>query len=457
MDDYDEISDDSCDVERDADAHKLLNHLEHALAPLVRLPWRAGPPKYAGQSSATAAAAAFSAAKMELLGFKTAAHRMPRTCSGKTSLQRCIMLLENDLMAAESAFVAQQASSKHEHGLREECALDASCVLNHAPVLSLVLRFCGLAQWAYIARVNRAFHGVYMYVLASMPHGIYELFLTSERTAVYSKALIDYAVANRLPNPPNSQFRRELGRTGSLQLISYAAEKVPGMSVHAEVLIGLVAKLDLPLLRQVQAEFNLPDLNQALGVNDWCTAGLEAAAAGDDGRMLTWIAQQIRALPARRMHRCYSGKYSPRVPLQLHTKPESQGMHLQWLMDEGVSKFGPAQQYLRADVNPDDVWTSQYFTGDLCADFSSERWRAIASPLDAAACGGHRHIIDWLRLEQSHAFTKHTLPLAIEGGNRVALLEWLVAEGCPCCRSRVKFSASCERKAVRQWAKGMWR
>ncbi|KAG5176337.1 hypothetical protein JKP88DRAFT_249594 [Tribonema minus] len=160
--------------------------------------------------------------------------------------------------------------------------------------------------------LRRAFRGIYMHVLASRPNGIPDLFCTAAHTAVHSEALIDYAVANRLW--PSARFCRALGRTGSLQLIRHATATVPRMKVNAEVLIGLIRKLDVPLLRRVQAVFKLPELNQVLRINDWCAAGLKAAAAGDDGHIFKWIGQQISALPggpaARKIHCCYSGKCS---------------------------------------------------------------------------------------------------------------------------------------------------
>ncbi|KAG5176338.1 hypothetical protein JKP88DRAFT_282864 [Tribonema minus] len=484
--DHDGNSVDSYDSECNARDLDLLSHLERALAPLVRLPWRGSPGgggaaqwayitrvsrTFRGMYMHVLASRPYGKHKLFLTAERTAvfsqtlidyavANRLPHPPGSQFRRElgddgRMLTWIAQQIRAAGPLLALRAAlmcaAARHGHLATLQWLMDEGVpkwlVAEGCPWDRFEVEYAARCarkadSWAYIARVNRAFRGVYMYVLASMPHGIYELFLTSERTAVYSEALIDYAVAEGLW--PGRQFRRKLGRMGSLQLIRYAAEAMPGMSVDAEVLIGLMAKLNVPLLRQVQTEFYLPDLSLAFGVKQWCAAGLEAAAAGDDGRMLTWIAQQIRALRAALM--CAAARHGHLATLW-------------WLMDEGVSKFGRAQQY-RAPLwiqrshaftkhtlpiaieGGNRVALLEWLVAEGCPSLT-ECWRETATPLDAAAFGGRRHIIDWLCPKRSHAFTWHTLPLATLGGNGVVLLpvEWLVAEGCPRDRFEVEYAA----------------
>eukprot|EP00611_Tribonema_gayanum_P032201 TRINITY_DN94_c0_g1_i1.p1 TRINITY_DN94_c0_g1~~TRINITY_DN94_c0_g1_i1.p1 ORF type:complete len:206 (-),score=36.16 TRINITY_DN94_c0_g1_i1:1178-1795(-) len=82
-------------------------------------------------------------------------------------------------------------------------------------------------------------------------------------------------------------FNYAVGANGSLQVVRHAISK--GIDFNAKVLAGLAANLNINLLQQAQTDFF--ERPEAHSVSTWFDAGLSAAARGDDGTVLTWIAQ----------------------------------------------------------------------------------------------------------------------------------------------------------------------
>ncbi|KAG5182476.1 hypothetical protein JKP88DRAFT_278138 [Tribonema minus] len=237
--------------------------------------------------------------------------------------------------------------------------------------------------WAYALRVSRTVRAVYLRVMAEHycadRHHVNRLFTTKIANAAASQAMIDYAMdsgvsAYRLGR---ADFVNAVAATVSVPLIEHAIEK--GMPFSPAILAGLGAHLDVELLEQAQATLVF-DHSDAHSLVMWYRVGLTAAAHGDDGTTLSWIARTTE----------FAGRAALMNAAALHGKLST----LQWLMGAGAQLFDPVP---RGKTRPAMELLNYYKLEDmngavLTTPGRGESSECMAAPLDAAVYGGHRHI-----------------------------------------------------------------
>ncbi|KAG5184757.1 hypothetical protein JKP88DRAFT_255311 [Tribonema minus] len=373
------------------------------------------------------------AARAELLGLETiAAQCLHEEYPGRILLLYALGCVKQKLTAAETRVSVQ--SQKAHHHVRQRVSREAADVLLHdIPVLARVLEFCGPNQWAYTTRVSMTFHGVYMHVVAQS-WGVRRLFMTAHCTAAQSQAMIDYASASGMYAFDGDSFCYALGATGSMPLIERNMKSLRShhnyykMPVNKALFVGLATRLDVSLLQQALSAAGM-DSSDACSRGICISVGLEAAASGDTGTVLKWVAQQPPFNSETREDRCKREQLRW-FPAALMCKAAEHGHEatLQWLMDAGVRLFGPVAPNFDALMAMINYRLPRAYTWpENTSEFH------VMTPLDVAVYYGQKRVVEWLRSSgtssSSGDFTPHTMRMAVFSA-RTHMVDWLLERGC---------------------------
>ncbi|KAG5182466.1 hypothetical protein JKP88DRAFT_278127 [Tribonema minus] len=317
-------------------------------------------------------------ARAELLGLQTATrelHEKGEVEVGFVAFKYALLLVQERLASADA-------------GVRDG-------IFNNVSTLAHVLHFYGPGQWAYVSPVSRT-------------------------------TTIDFGLANGLRKLTGDNFHYAVGANGSLQVVRHAISK--GMDFNTKVLAGLAANLNINLLQQAQTDFF--ERPEAHSVSTWFDAGLSAAARGDDGTVLTWIAQTA---PFVSKHGVAGAPWF-HAALMATAALNGRQTTLQWLMGTGAELYNPVASGNYDHTKPNRVaifWPERLQKVGLTyfSSASGTHDQYMVVPLDAAVLGGQRHIVDWLRAN-GHSFSEQTMRLAAFDGS-LDMVKWLVCEGCP--------------------------
>ncbi|KAG5192441.1 hypothetical protein JKP88DRAFT_293090 [Tribonema minus] len=288
----------------------------------------------------------------------------------------------------------------HEHlqQQRQESGAFSFLLERHSAMINAVLAFVGPGSWLYVAGVSRGVRGLYLTAVAqSNPDALYA---TTFKAAVATVATFDLATTANL-SPHRKGFSLAAGEHAPMQVLERA--------------------------RSIAFPFVRPSFARG-------------AARGTRLDVLFW----------QRQHFCFDFPYSTLRSVLTEAAARGDALILRWAWSE-------ASDHDSFDFSTDDLCDAAAAAGHLlalqwllatCTPYHAE----VAKPplLNAAAGGGHRHVMRWLeeawnvRCDEETAYAASgagTQPTATAMGGH-GMLSGALA----CSISNTPSKASCPRK-----------